>query len=126
MSRWSHHPHMRGRNTETEQHTKGEVGRRVQAVRQELGWTQAGLAHALDIEASTLSRYETGMRAYPLPLLVRTAEVLGVPTQHLLQDSTAGEPEADLRADLERAWARLSTADQRVVVQVALALARGH
>ena len=67
------------------------VGRQIAIARRGRGWTQAELAEALDIEGSTLSRYECGVREPPLHLLLDIARVLRVPLVALLD-----LPEADV------------------------------
>jgi transcriptional regulator with XRE-family HTH domain len=71
------------------------VGRQIALARRRRGWTQADLAEALDIEGSTLSRYECGVREPPLHLLLDIARVLRVPLVALLD-----LPEADVALDV--------------------------
>lgn len=99
-----------------------EVAELVRATRKARGWTQAELAHRLDIESATLSRYEVGARALPLPLLARCAEALGVPAATLLPGAPA-EPAAK-KADLVDAWDALDESRRHLLVRLAQELVR--
>lgn len=98
------------------------VAELLRAARKARGWTQAELAHRLDIETATLSRYEVGSRALPLPLLVRCADVLGVAPASLLPGAPP-EPAAR-KADLLEAWEALAEGRRRLLIQLAQELVR--
>jgi transcriptional regulator with XRE-family HTH domain len=61
-----------------------EVGQRIRARRQALGWTQAGLAHRLGRTQTAVSYWESGQRGLSLDDLVDVAGVLGVDNADLL------------------------------------------
>ncbi len=98
------------------------VAELVRAARKARGWTQAELAHRLDIESATLSRYEVGARAFPLPLLARCADVLGVSPASLLP-GVPPQPEAR-KDDLVDAWDALDEHRRHLLVRLAQELAR--
>jgi len=41
------------------------TGKQLKEIRAKLGLTQAALAHELDVDVMTISRYERGLRAIP-------------------------------------------------------------
>lgn len=98
------------------------VAELVRAARRSRGWTQAELAHRLDIESATLSRYEVGARAFPMALVARCADVLGVPVSSLLPGGPA-QPEAR-KADLVVAWDALDESRRHLLVRLAQELVR--
>jgi transcriptional regulator with XRE-family HTH domain len=59
------------------------LARRVQALRQERGWTQETLAEHADIDRSYLAGIETAARNPSLKVLERIAQGLGVPLADL-------------------------------------------
>lgn len=63
------------------------TGRRIRALREELGWPQEKLGVAIGIDESSararISRYELGVHEPPLPTVRLIAEVLAVPLSYL-------------------------------------------
>jgi DNA-binding XRE family transcriptional regulator len=119
------------------------VGARIARERRARGWTQARLAEAVEIESSTLSRYECGVRVPPLHVVLDIARVLRVPLSTLLDvpegpapgttgnvqvvaapdvSGAHGPPDAGPEAVLAL-WERLDDAKRHVVLTVARALA---
>jgi transcriptional regulator with XRE-family HTH domain len=73
------------------------IGARLRDARIGQGWSQERLAEALDLDAVTVSRIETGYRSLTAGCAVRAAEVLGVPVTALLgvvEQPVASEAEA--------------------------------
>ncbi len=112
------------------------VGQRIADARRGRGWTQAALAEALEIEGSTLSRYECGVRETPLHLLLDIARTLHVPLSELLvvPEGTLVAPERPVAdavpeapipkaEDVLALWPRLDAAERVLVLAVARALA---
>lgn len=63
------------------------TGRRIRALREELGWSQEKLGVAIGIDESSararISRYELGVHEPPLPTVRLIAEALNVPLSYL-------------------------------------------
>jgi transcriptional regulator with XRE-family HTH domain len=63
------------------------AGRRIRALREELGWSQEKVGVAIGIDESSararISRYELGVHEPPLPTVRLIAEVLDVPLSYL-------------------------------------------
>lgn len=63
------------------------TGRRIRALREELGWSQEKLGVAIGIDESSararISRYELGVHEPPLPTVRLIADALGVPMIYL-------------------------------------------
>lgn len=68
-------------------HAPSIAGRRMRALREELGWSQERLGVAIGIDESSsrarISRYELGVHEPPLPTIKLIAEALGVPFMYL-------------------------------------------
>ena len=68
-------------------HTPTIAGRRIRALREELGWSQEKVGVAIGIDESSararISRYELGVHEPPLPTVRLIAEVLDVPLSYL-------------------------------------------
>ncbi len=68
-------------------HSPSVIGRRIRALREELGWSQEKVGVAIGIDESSararISRYELGVHEPPLPTVRLIAEVLGVPLSYL-------------------------------------------
>ncbi len=62
-------------------------GRRIRALREELGWSQERLGVAIGIDESSararISRYELGVHEPPLPTVRLISDALGVPLTYL-------------------------------------------
>lgn len=56
----------------------------LKALRKEAGMSQADLANALEIERSTVAKYETGDRYPDIEMLCKIADILQVTTDELL------------------------------------------
>ena len=67
--------------------TSNITGRRIRALREELGWSQEKLGVAIGIDESSararISRYELGVHEPPLPTVRQIAEALNVPLSYL-------------------------------------------
>ena len=63
------------------------TGRRIRALREDLGWSQEKLGVAIGIDESSararISRYELGVHEPPLPTVRLIADVLQVPLSYL-------------------------------------------
>lgn len=63
------------------------TGRRIRALREELGWSQERLGVAIGIDESSararISRYELGVHEPPLPTIRLIADALNVPLSYL-------------------------------------------
>ena len=68
-------------------HAQNITGRRIRALREELGWSQEKVGVAIGIDESSararISRYELGVHEPPLPTVRLIAEVLDVPLSYL-------------------------------------------
>ncbi len=71
-----------------------QIARRLKAVRESLGFTQAVVAEALGVHRPTISEIEAGRRAVTSEELYRLAQIYGRPVSDLLQEARPGEEEA--------------------------------
>lgn len=69
---------------------RAELGARVRAGREELGWSQERLAESVGVSAAMLGRYERGLKLPSHLTLVRLASALGSTTDTLLGAVVAG------------------------------------
>ncbi|QHV97891.1 helix-turn-helix domain-containing protein [Spirosoma endbachense] len=116
------------------------ISLRIKSIRQQKGISQTDLAQQLGIDRSQYHRLENRGEQLPLAMLGRIAQALGVSRLTLLDESTPGEStdqdesisqltaraeqlEAHL-ADQQRLLAHLDAANQALVQQVELCLAR--
>ena len=60
------------------------LGKRLNEVRKEKGFTAQQMADALHITISTYRKYESGRAFPPVDRLVQIADILGVTTDYLL------------------------------------------
>jgi putative transcriptional regulator len=58
---------------------------RLKVLRAERDWTQADLAHALDVSRQTVNAIENGKYDPSLPLAFRLAEVFGRPIESIFE-----------------------------------------
>jgi transcriptional regulator with XRE-family HTH domain len=110
------------------------VGSRLQRAREKAGWTQEALAFRVEIDPTTLSRYETGRLPVPLEVLSKAATVLGVRLAHLVDferelpkrmaepATVPKRPPASERRALEEVWAELRPHDRSVLLDLARVL----
>lgn len=64
-----------------------EIGRRIKAEREELGFTQLDLAREIGLQRTSVANIEVGRQHAPLHILCAIAEALGVPVGCLLPTS---------------------------------------
>ena len=68
-------------------HPQNITGRRIRALREELGWSQEKLGVAIGIDESSararISRYELGVHEAPVPTAKQIATALKVPLAYL-------------------------------------------
>lgn len=98
------------------------LGERLRRLRAERGWSQAQLAHRLDIHQKQISGYERGVHVPQTDLLIRIAEIFGVSLDYL---AFADRPDADVAGIADRelleklqALDQLPDADRAVVKSV--------
>jgi transcriptional regulator with XRE-family HTH domain len=60
------------------------LGSRIAALRGRLGWSQAELAHRLNVSPSAVGMYEQGRREPSVDMLLSLSRVLGVSMEYLL------------------------------------------
>ena len=70
------------------------IGARIKAKREALGWTQEGLGREIGLSREAVSTLETGRHRLFLHHFVNIADVLGIPTEELLEDY-ATKPQAE-------------------------------
>jgi len=78
------------------------IGKRIQAARSRLGWTQSDLARALGKHRQHLNPLELGKQLLRVDALIELADVLGVTTDYLLGRSPEEEREQPLRQHQRR------------------------
>jgi transcriptional regulator with XRE-family HTH domain len=98
------------------------LGSQISSIRKERGLTQAQLAELLEVEPETVSRFERGTAAPSLQRLVSIASALGVGVQHLLVQ--ASPLMDDKFSVLKRQLSQISLADQDLVINLALTVAK--
>lgn len=70
-------------------HVMGKVSsKRIQLLRKKLGYTQEGLADLCSVDASCISRWETGKWAPSAENTLRLAKALRVPVEDLYDDGS--------------------------------------
>jgi transcriptional regulator with XRE-family HTH domain len=69
-----------------------EVGRRIKAYREALGWEQVDLAKHAGVDKGTVSRAENAKRRPSTPTLVKIAHALGKTEQVLLRGESQPPP----------------------------------
>lgn len=75
--------------------TSSELGARMREARSAKGWSQEALAHAAQVSASIISRYERGVRHGPLVATIdKIADALDVSPTWLLTGTGSGPDEA--------------------------------
>lgn len=60
------------------------LGRRIAALRQKAGWTQAELARRIHVSTSAVGMYEQGRRVPAVPILVALSQEFEVTTDYLV------------------------------------------
>jgi len=75
------------------------IGSRLQARRDELGFTIDGIAKELGVEPSTYETYEAGDAHVPAPVLAKIADLFRVPVFWFFQDVFAVDVEDKQPAD---------------------------
>lgn len=79
-----------------------QIGHRIQQLREEKGWNQRQLAARLGISKTSLTYYEGGERVITLPILMRVAQIFGVPVDFLLPGQGTEPIDQELYARLRR------------------------
>lgn len=82
-----------------------QVGQRIQQLREEKGWSQRDLAGLLCVSFARISRYEAGEREVPLRMLMRLAQVFGVPMDFLVPGVANDPVDRELQARVRRVLA---------------------
>ncbi len=84
--------------------------RRLKALRKERGLTQAALAARLGLSQQAVGKWEAGHSSPDPDMLVRLAQVLAVPPQHLLDEESRkpgpGPEDRSAKDILRRRWGR--------------------
>ena len=98
------------------------LGQRIATLRRQKSWTQEELATHTKVGASYIARIETGSRRPTLEVLDQIADALEVPIWRLLLTSPISIDEitwSEIRRELDHATAGLSTADLRLLTEIA-------
>ena len=72
----------------------GDLGRRIAARRQQLGWSRAQLAVRAGLSVSYLTHIETYPALVTMPCLIGLADALGMTVEALLGAGSTGKDEA--------------------------------
>lgn len=90
------------------------IGKRIETVRVERRITQGELARRIDRTRAAISNMELGRQRIPMHVLMRVAEVLGVPVTDLLPGKVPSEPRdpATIAARLEASMVAQGLAPQ--------------
>ncbi len=70
----------------------GPMGERIRLAREQRGWTQAALAHAIGVSRSAVAQWETGRAGQVTANLARIAAVLGIGLEQLVHGTPAPAP----------------------------------
>ena len=82
-----------------------EIGRRLHDKREDMQFSQQGVADASNITPQMLSRYELGIADPPLSTLVRICKALQMsPTALLIQSMIMAEPAVEQEPQPPRHW----------------------
>lgn len=105
----------------TKTNSDKKIGRRVTALREQRGLTQAELSRQSSITPAAISQIESGDRVPSTPILRRLCSVLGVSMDYLTGASEEVKIE-DLLVDEKvqkffRGYQSLSAADQKLIEQ---------
>ena len=93
---------------------------RLQAIRDDKGFTQKHLGEVLNISVSTISHYENGTREPNIEILIQMAKVLGVSVDYLIGSTNVNI----LPEEMNRSYCRkVSTGE---MLQRALQLDSNH
>lgn len=68
-----------------------KIGQRIRKLRKAQGLSQEQLAERIGISVTHMSHIETGNTKLSLPVFMRIADELGVPTDDLLHDPSASQ-----------------------------------
>jgi putative transcriptional regulator len=68
------------------------VENRLRVLRAERAWSQADLAHRLEISRQSVNAIETGRYDPSLPLAFRIARLFDAPIEAIFSDKTASQP----------------------------------
>lgn len=65
------------------------LGEKLLLIRQSLSWSQTEMWRALELTAdyTAISQYESGTREPPLPVLLKYAQLAGITTDMLIDDT---------------------------------------
>lgn len=77
-----------------------QVGARLRDARLQAVLTQDELAHALQVDRSTVAKWEAGQRSMTVASLIRAAAVLDIQPQQLLAAPATGRPAARELSDV--------------------------
>ncbi len=95
------------------------LGRKIQKLRKDQGWTQEELAGRVGVSAQAVSKWETDVSSPDISLLRPLAEQFGVSVDELLNmDETAVKPEVQMvapekRKSLEELVLRMNVLDKK-------------
>lgn len=94
-----------------------ELAQRLKHLRHERGWSQGQVAKKLGVNTQRISKYERGIMAPPLHMLVKLAAVYEVSLDYLLRDQRDPAGSLQNKALLKRLeeMGTLSEKDQRVL-----------
>ena len=100
-----------------------EIGRMVKTLRSKSGWTQEEVAEYAEISPTYLSHIERGTKKASLGVLVRIAEVFGVPMTRLLTGNQDSDPYAYM-PEMEDLMDDCTLCERRIIYDVAVATKR--
>lgn len=106
-----------------------DIGARIKAAREELGWTQDQLAEAVGVSRSAVAQWETGRAGQVTTNLTRVAATLGVGVEHLMYGRDKRAPGQAYRGDelaMLRLYRACSPQDRQLLLGTAKRLARSR
>ncbi len=103
------------------------IGARLRVARTRAGLTRERLAERVNVDATSIYRFESGRRSIGLPMLFTLAEVLGIKAMELVDLETPAHlvpsyATGDQVTELLAAFQRLSPEQQLVAVRLVRAL----
>ena len=104
-----------------------DIGPRIRAAREELGWTQDQLAAAVGVSRSAVAQWETGRAGQVTTNLTRIAATLGVGVEQLMYGHDKAAPGQVHRGDelaILRLYRECAPEDRQLLLRTARRLSK--
>jgi transcriptional regulator with XRE-family HTH domain len=94
------------------------IGKRIKRLREERGIKQAEMAEAIGAKPDAYRARENGMVYFPVPALIKIAEILGVSLDYLLAGKTGPAELTPEEALLVQWWRGMNDAEKKTILQI--------